>query len=262
MRERLQKDEIGFSLPYDPPIIAPKGLLKSHCTTNVHVCYTKPLKSYEDYRNFYIGRVEDNHSVILDHSPGLNRVAPTNSEILKWIKILEPKVVVLPDFNYQTDRTVRESFKLLELIEDIEISTVGVLQGSTLDEIERCYKAFKGNVSVIGLPAGLEKIISRNDLVHGLSINQPCIFIEIFKSLHKEKPSHQVVELMWSALPLRLAYGGELFSSSRLSNIDLDFSSHIVPEHAEINIGQYMRILKGNLPLYKGSLEVVEVENV
>ncbi len=259
MRERFPKDEIGFTLPYDPPIIAPKGLLKSHCTTNTHVCYIQPLEEHEDYRKFYEGRIKRGNPVILDHSAGLSRIAPSNSNILKWLKIIEPKVVVLPDFNYQADRTIRESFRLLEVIEAIEVSTVGVLQGDDLDSIDRCYQAFKGKVSVIGLPAGLEKIVSRNDLVYGLSIDQPCVFIEVFKSLQREKPSHAVVELMWSAWPLRLAYEGELFTSSKLGKGNLDFSSHVVPEHAEINIGQYLKILKGNLPLYKPTFEVVEL---
>ncbi len=243
-------DNLTFSLPYSPPIIAPKGLLRSYCTTNTHVCYTDILQRYEDYRSFYEERIAKKEAVILDHSYGLNRIAPSVSVLVNWVRKLKPRVVILPDYNYQTDRTIKNSFKMLEAIEDIEVSTVGVLQGSSISDLERCYKAFKGRVSVIGLPAGIEKIVNRNDLVYILGIKQPCVFIEVFKSLYRERPRHSIVEMMWSSLPLRLAYLGEVYATNALGDKDFDFGSHFVPEHADINIDQYMRILTGELPRY------------
>ena len=242
-----------FTLAYPPPIITPKGLLREFCTTGTHVCYTGILDKYEDYEDFYRGKVKSQEAVILDHSPGVSRVAPTN--ILKWVDRLKPRVVVLPDFNYQMERTVKDSLHMLQQLESYDISTIGVLQGTDIDELQICYTNFKDVVNVIGLPAGLEKIADRNDIVFALEIKGPCVFIEIYKSLNKERPKHPNVELMWSALPLRLAYNGELFTSVKSTVPDLDFSSEYVPEHATINIGNYIRTLSGNLPVYRDLLE-------
>ena len=251
-----------FNLPYPPPIIAPKGLIRDYCTTGTQVCYTDILYKYEDYRSFYEERRDAKDSVILDHSFGLNRIAPSVSVLVNWVRKFQPKVVVLPDYNYQTDRTLRNSFKMLEEIESESVSTIGVLQGTNLEELERCYKEFRGKVSVIGLPAGLEKIVSRNDLIYILGIDQTCVFIEVFKSLSVEKPSHSVVELMWSSIPFRLAYLGELYTTIAASSVDFDFGSDYVPEHADINIGQYMKVLTGDLAKYKVPEEALENESI
>lgn len=236
-----------FTLPYPPPVIAPKGLLETFCTTGTHVCYISVLETYKDYRDFYIDKSKKGESVILDHSTGLNRISPNIKEILKWIDIIQPKAVVLPDFNYQKDRTLKESFKLLKSLETYNISTIGVIQGVSLDEIISCYEEFEGKVSVIGFPAGLEKISSRNDILYMLGVKEPCVYIEVYKSLLVEKPRHSNVELMWSSLPLRLAYEGDYISRVRVSLPDLDFSSHYIPEHAKINIQEYIDILTSEL---------------
>ena len=241
-----------FSLAYPPPIIAPSGLLEEFCTTGTHVCYTGILETHKSYENFYRSRIESKEAVILDHSPGTNRIAPKNIEIGKWISILEPRVVVLPDFNYQCSRTIRESLSLLREIENLDISTIGVLQGANIEELKTCYEAFKDIVTVIGLPAGLEKIASRNRIVYNLEITEPCVFIEVYKRLSRERPEHPNVELMWSGLPLRLAYDGQVFSNVRSNIPDLDFSSDYVPEHATINIGNYISLLTGKLSVYEG----------
>lgn len=242
-----------FTLAYPPPIISPKGLLREFCTTGTHVCYTDILDKYEDYEDFYRGKIKAQEAVILDHSPGVSRVASPN--ILKWVDRLKPRVVVLPDFNYQMERTVRESLAMLRGLEDSNVSTIGVLQGTDIKELQVCYSNFKDTVNVIGLPAGLEKIADRNDLVYTLGITGPCVFIEVYKSLNRERPKHPNVELMWSSLPLRLAYHGELFTSVKSTVPDLDFSSDYIPEHATINVGNYIRTLSGNLPIYRDLLE-------
>ena len=252
----------SFNLPYPPPIIAPRGLIRNYCTTKTQVCYVDILSKYDDYRSFYSERQAAGDSVILDHSFGLNRIAPSVSVLVNSVRKFQPKVVVLPDYNYQTDRTLLNSFKMLKEIESESISTIGVLQGTNLEDLDRCYKAFRGKVSVIGLPAGLEKIINRNDLVHILGIDQTCVFIEVFKSLAVEKPSHSVVELMWSSIPLRLAYLGELYTTISASSIDFDFGSDYVPEHADINIGQYIKTLTGDLAKYKEPVEALEADYV
>ena len=228
-----------------PPIIAPIPLLDYFCTTGVHVCYATVASESSEYRDFYKKESRKGEIVIMDYSPKVPRV-PKEVDLYKdLVEDIGPAVVVLPDTDIKMKKTIDESLDFLEQVKSFSFirSTIGMLQGRNLEELGDCYTKFKDKVSAIGLPSSLEVLASRNSIVKSLGIIMPCAYVEVYSNVYDERPFMDNVHIMWSSLPLRLAYLGRDLEGIRPSPPPLDFSRKDVPMLAVSNLQKYVKAL-------------------
>ncbi len=194
----------------NPPIIVPTSLLGQGLDTNTHLCYTSIALVDKEYREYYRQKSLLKEPVILDHSPNVPRKGLTWPVIREVLGFIQPRAVVLPDFDYDREKTLSLSLKVLNLLKGggYKGACIGPIQGYNTEDLYDCYSSLVDGVDVIGLPCGLEKIQSRNSIVRDFGIKKPVVFIETYSDFIKEKPTHSNVDLYWSSFPYRLGMVG------------------------------------------------------
>ncbi len=182
-------------------LIAPIRFLNKYCTTGSQLCYANLLGESSEYFKFYSGRVKAGDTVFLDLSPILPRKSFNLDLYMEIVRLLRPSFTVLPNVDYATDKTLLLSH---EFARDIGKGTkyVGVLQGTSLTDIKRCYKGINRISNIIGLPMSLEKVLPRTKIQEELKITKPVIYLEVYGDLVEEAPDRGWVA---TALPLKLA---------------------------------------------------------
>ncbi len=194
----------------NPPIIVPTPLLGQGPETKVHLCYASIALVNETYRNYYQHKSSKNEPVILDHSPNIPRKGLDWSTMRPLIEYIQPRAVVLPDWDYNKEKTQLLSLRFLDSLQkgNFKVRSIAPIQGVTSEDLWDCYSVVEGRVDVIGLPCSLEKIQSRNSLVEDFLIKKPVVFMETFDNFIREKPIHPNVDLYWSSFPYRLGLIG------------------------------------------------------
>lgn len=234
----------------EPPVIIPTPLLrrKEVKLTQTHVCYASLVLKSKDYAEFYRRRSLEGDIVVLDHSPVLPRNPLDIGRFIEVIDYIHPKAVVLPDKDFSKDRTIglADSYfqhtRHLRSIRDLP--TIGVLQGTSLEEIDLCLQWMKERVKGIGLHSGLENILPRNQLMTQLDIRYPAIYIEVHKDIYEETPKSKAVDLLWTSMPARLAYQGRKISSIYPTPPELNFTEGYFPPLLKTNIEDYIYRMK------------------
>ncbi len=207
----------------NPPIIVPIPLLGQGPETKVHLCYASIALENGIYRNYYREKSLIGEPVILDHSPTIPRRGLPWATMRPLIQHIRPRAIVLPDWDYNRERTERLALRFLDSLQQEKYrgKIIGPIQGVTLEDISDCYSVMKGKVDVIGLPCSLEKIQTRNSLVEDLLISTPVVFMDTFDNFIKEKPTHSNADLYWSSFPYRLGLIGRDLSYANRPPPDL-----------------------------------------
>ena len=222
-------------------LIAPIEYLH-YCTTNTLVCYSKFL-SNKKYRDFFLKARVEGRRIILDSSPSLPRSSHTLDLLLSGIGVVNPDIVVLPSVDFSYPRTVslvrdfsREYTSLPE--------TIGLLQGTDILSLEKCYLGIRGYCDYIGLSSPLEKIAKRQQLIKDLGIREPVIYLEVFSNPYEELPPKDSV--ICTSFPIRLAEGLRYLKDYYPTPPALDFempAGRLISEIADKNVKEYLDYL-------------------
>lgn len=195
-------------------IIAPIKGLKKYCTTEVQYCLPSLILKSEKYREFYLERKDKGNLVLLDSRKVGWRREPESLQVTKEaVSILEPSVLILPSYMYDSGRTVDIASQYLRELKPK--SVVGCVEGTTEDEAIMCAKKLtKLGLVTLAIPSHLFKFCKQ--IVH----NGPTIYIE--NHLNMEELDGQEGVLVTS-LPVRLGLQGRLISDYLPSPPSLTF---------------------------------------
>lgn len=234
-------------------IIAPIKYLRRYCVTSLQLCYTSILTIEPEYASFYQEQREEKKIVILDHSPRLPRKPVNSLTFCGWVQALNPQLVVLPNFDFDSKKTVSASSGFLSQYGTCisrGTARIGVLQGVNLRGVKDCAKGLRDICEVWGLPCSLESIDSRDEIVKKLELDKPIVYLEVNKDPLIEKPLETDTKDkclgITTSYPLRLAYEGRGLGecSSRPKSLDFNQQTEVDPGLAKKNVIEYIRMVK------------------
>jgi hypothetical protein len=220
-------------------IIAPLNYLNL-CSTNLHMAYVVFCQD-KNYFNFY----RNSRNVILDYSPALPRTGTSSKyPLTREIKYIHPRYVILPSIDYSWERT-------LLLAQDVASTVgpagIGVLQGTNLDTLRKCYIGLKEICDKIALPSIIETIGRRDEIIRDLGIKTRVIYLEVYRNPYEEIPPEGSMGIVTS-FPLRLAQESRELISFNPSPKPLNFmagSGQLREDLAKSNIEDYVKLVKG-----------------
>ena len=189
-------------------VIAPTKYLEEW--SNSSLCWCFASRAYQDpvYLRYHREAKHRGTKVVLDHHNLVPRKPVTYKVWIEMIGRIDPDYVVLPDADFSAKRTVIDSTKYhrryCTLRQFKGISLIGMLQGTTLVELDRCYQHLRPIVDVIGLPCSNERIMPRGEILDRLDITQDVIFYEILKDPMDELPQDPRVWAFVTSWPVRL----------------------------------------------------------
>jgi len=168
----------------------------------IPVRYLEELSTYTDfdfvlahllgnstYLNFYKKQVDKNRFVILDNS-AFELSQPINgNELIRLTKLLNPSLVIAPDYLNNDKATLNEVKSFIELVqkEKLKVKIGGVVQGDSLDKWLNCYKEYeKLPIDLICIPFDVPFNV-RNIKVGSITQQWMLNRLHLIKYLLKEK---------------------------------------------------------------------------
>ena len=112
----------------------------------LHLTYTYPV-----YRDFYRNATKSGRQVILDNSIFENGVAVSNEQLAKGVLDIRPTWYIIPDCLDNRDVTVQQFEDFKKEYKDIPGQCIGVVQGSTLEELVDCYRFMSEKADKVGI---------------------------------------------------------------------------------------------------------------
>ena len=105
---------------------------------------------YPEYYEFYKKSVQSNRHVLLDNSIFELGEAYIGHEFAKWIEKLRPTEYIIPDSLDNAEETI---YNLDNWIQNYDVpgKTIGVAQGSTYEEFEKCFLYVQDRVDKVAL---------------------------------------------------------------------------------------------------------------
>lgn len=132
---------------------APKSVFKDvQALTDGDYALVHLFEEDPAYFKLFKEAVESGREVILDNSVFELGKSFDPDKFAHWIKKLKPTWYIIPDVFGDGDKTIDEADLFLSKYPDLPGKAVGVLQGSTYGEFERCYNYFD-STSAIGMIA-------------------------------------------------------------------------------------------------------------
>jgi queuine/archaeosine tRNA-ribosyltransferase len=178
------------------------------------------------YLNFYKKQVEKGRFVILDNSAFELPQPIRGSELVRITKLLNPSVVIAPDFLNDVESTLKEVKSFIELVqkENLKVKIGGVVQGRNFDEWLRCYKEYENlPIDLICIPFDVPFNVNNIKVgspTHQWMLNRMHLIKKLLKeNLLIKKPHH----LLGASNPIEIiGYGNFPIE------ISMDTSSPIV----------------------------------
>jgi hypothetical protein len=186
-------------------------------------------------------------TIILDSSPFLPRVTRTHDSLIEGMHLLNPEIVILPSIDFSWNRTADIDREFVQQYSRDLPDTVGMLQGTNLDSLQRSYNSLRGLCDIIGLASPLEKIARRAEIVRDLEITEPVLYLEIYLNPMEEIPPIGSVGICTS-YPLRLAADlrklEEYYPTPKPLNFYLP-EGKLITQFADDNTRDYLNLFKG-----------------
>lgn len=205
--------------------------------SSFYVCYASLLGGSE-YLNFF---TSSRKPILLDYSPNLPRGYDIGAYCTA-IKLIKPKVVVLPSADFSYSRTVKLVEASLEVFK-LSQNLVGVVQGLDLDSLSKCYSFLRSRCSIIGLPSPLETVARREEIIRDLGIKEKVVYIEVYSNPYEEIPPNSTLGI-YTSYPTRLAANLRKLGEFKPTPPPLDFSSsNLVEELITKNSKEYFELL-------------------
>ena len=107
---------------------------------------------YPEYKQFYIDSIKMGREVLLDNSLFELGDALTLEQVAQGVKDLNPTWVVVPDCLHEKDITIERFKEWEDRYSDLDVMTIGVVQGKTGAEMDECYAFMSMNADKIAIP--------------------------------------------------------------------------------------------------------------
>jgi hypothetical protein len=168
------------------------------------------FEEHEEYFQFYINSLKKKRDVILDNSVFELGEAYDEKKYRKWIGKLRPTYYIIPDKFGDADFTINK-IKTWEKEKGDKI--IGVVQGSTIEEMVRCYLEIKDHVDKIAISFAQQAF---SDIYANLPLSYARMygriyFINFLKErgyINKDKEHH----LLGCSLPQEFLFYKDNFS--------------------------------------------------
>jgi hypothetical protein len=183
----------------------PLCLLKESLTFNDYqYALVHLLEENKEYRNHFLWCRDNNVEIYLDNSAHELGQPVNDSLLIKWIKILEPSNVFVPDFIDDRNRTVVEAKKWTQIKVPEKTTKVAIIQANSLGEaIESTQNYIDLGYNKIAFPyaSSYYKTLSENALKNlALAFGR----IQVIKEIEKNNilnSSHKI-HLLGTACPI------------------------------------------------------------
>lgn len=113
----------------------------------LHLIYKHP-----EYRRYYVNSAESGRKVLLDNSVFELGEALTNDKLAQGVKDLHPAEYIVPDCLDNKDKTVEQFLSFKRDYPDLEGVCIGVVQGSSIEDMDECYKFMSKSADKIAIP--------------------------------------------------------------------------------------------------------------
>jgi hypothetical protein len=213
-------------------IISPINLLRKYSADKyLQYCYCTIARESPEYRGFYTAMAQEGKRVILEWAPILPRGNDRSLNCMEFRDLAEcikPSLVVLPskDFNFMATMELISRFGSSLCWSNWPINKfLGLLQGATVEETERCYAYYKSlHLQSIGLASPLELVSSRNSLLDILQPTERVYFIEVYSNPIRELPKEDI-EGFCSAFPVRMGLQNRSILDGGVTPPSLNFNT-------------------------------------
>jgi hypothetical protein len=122
----------------------PKCLLKnSKLFNDYQYALVHLLEENEEYKNHFIQCKNEGIPIYLDNSLHELGEAIGGDILMKWVNILEPENVFVPDVWMDIDATLKNAEEWIKLKYPSNTTPVAVVQSRSFKEAEECYRALK-----------------------------------------------------------------------------------------------------------------------
>lgn len=112
----------------------------------VHLFDNNPI-----YYNFFIESLKMGREVILDNSVFELGEAYDADVFVEWIEKLKPTYYIIPDVLDDTDKTINSLKEFINKYKNLPGKSIGVIQGTTYEDICRCYKEIEPLVDKVAI---------------------------------------------------------------------------------------------------------------
>ena len=119
------------------------------------------FETNSDYYNFFKQSLAMGREVILDNSVFELGAAFDATEYKHWINELAPTYYIIPDVLDNAEQTIAN---ILAWENDSPSKTIGVIQGSTLEEATNCYEQIKDHVDRLAISFNCKFYESNSDM--------------------------------------------------------------------------------------------------
>lgn len=113
----------------------------------LHLTYER-----EEYRSYYKNAVKQGREVLLDNSLFELGDALTLEQVAEGVRDINPTWVVVPDCLNEKDTTIQRFLEWESKYSNLNVGTIGVVQGKTLSEMIECYKFMSKHADKIAIP--------------------------------------------------------------------------------------------------------------
>jgi hypothetical protein len=122
----------------------PRCLLEKSKTFNDYqYALVHLLEEDEEYKNYFIQCKNEGIPIYLDNSLHELGEAIGGKILMKWVNILEPENIFVPDVWMDKDATIQNAEEWIKFTYPKNTTPVAVVQGKNFKEAEECYIALK-----------------------------------------------------------------------------------------------------------------------
>lgn len=145
----------------------PLALLQESKSFNDYdYCLLHLLSRYPAYREFYKQSVQDGRKVLLDNSLFELGDALSKEQLIEGILDIQPTWYVVPDCWEDAKTTIQRFEEFKPYIKDLPGKAIGVVQGSTFEDLIKCYSYMSGSAEKVAFPFGIKGYIDVYEKLH------------------------------------------------------------------------------------------------
>lgn len=113
----------------------------------LHLTYSNP-----EYRQYYMDAIKSGRQVLLDNGLFELGDALTNKQLAAGVVDIKPTWYVIPDCLHDTKTTIKRFEDFKRDYKDLPGMCIGVVQGSTINELIYCYQFMSEHADKIAIP--------------------------------------------------------------------------------------------------------------
>ena len=169
----------------------------------VHLFETEPV-----YYNFFVESLKQKRKVILDNSVFELGQAFDMEKFAEWVEKLQPTEYIIPDVLENCEKTIWKAIHFKEKFPNLPGRSIGVVQGKTYEELERCYKTLD-ELGVDKIAISFDYSYYQDTIQHpnkwmSFTLGRIKLLTDFLKDgiINKDKPHH----LLGCSLPIEFLF--------------------------------------------------------